>query len=207
MSGLGNNTFKRVFDLFFSAFALVLFSPFALLIACAIKLESRGPVVFRQMRAGLNGHPFEIYKFRTMRLHDDAPEVLGPIKHNHHLVTRTGYFLRRFKLDEFPQFLNVLKGEMSVVGPRPCLISTFECLPVEEKLRFSVKPGVTGWAEVNGNVELRLHEQVMLDIWYVYHQSMMLDMRIIIKTMTTIFVGSVRNEKNLILAEKYLSRG
>jgi len=88
-----------------------------------IKLESPGPVIFKQKRVGKNQHPYYIYKFRSMRLHADSPEDLGPVKNSHTLVTRTGYFLRRFKLDELPQFINVLLGQMSVIGPRPCLFS------------------------------------------------------------------------------------
>lgn len=200
-----NENYKRLFDIIFALFCLILFLPLGLLIAVLIKLESKGPIIFKQKRVGRHGKAYWIYKFRSMRLHDQAPEVLGPIKHSHPLVTKIGYVLRRFKLDEFPQFINVLLGEMSIVGPRPCLISTYESLDTKARRRFSVRPGVSGWAEVNGNVELTWPEQLALDLWYIHHQTFMLDVTIIVKTILTIFVGSIKNNENLLAAKKYLA--
>ena len=115
-----------------------------------------------------------------------------------------GYFLRRAKLDEIPQFFNVFFGEMSIVGPRPILFSTLHEMEVKARLiRSKVLPGITGWSEVNGNVELSWKEQLLLDLWYVDHHSIRLDMEIIAKTIVTIFVGSIRNKKAIFEAEQY----
>lgn len=195
---------QRIFDICFASIALILLSPFFLLIVMVIKLESKGPAIFKQKRVGKDMRPYFIYKFRSMVVHDFLPEELGPIKHNHNLVTRSGHFLRRTKLDEIPQFFNVLKGDMRIVGPRPCLFSTLETLTDTEKRRFKVLPGLTGWAEINGNVELSWREQLTLDLWYVDHYSFRLDLKIIYKTILTVLFGSIRNIHALSQAEIYL---
>lgn len=195
---------KRLFDVIFSLFCLSFLLPLFPIIACLIKLESKGPVVFKQIRVGKNGKPFYMYKFRSMYLHDQSPEELGPIKHEHVLVTKIGYFLRRFKLDEIPQFINVLRGEMSIIGPRPYLFTSIAVMTEFEKHRFDVLPGMTCWAEVNGNVELTWRDQLILDLWYVYHQTFWLDMKILGKTLLTVMVGSIKNETALNQARQFL---
>ena len=196
---------KRVFDIFFSIVCITLLSPLCILLAILIRLESSGPIFFIQERVGKSEKPFRIIKFRSMHTHHFTPEELGPIKHNHAVVTRVGYWLRRTKLDEIPQFFNVLWGDMSVVGPRPCLLSTAEQMTAQEKHRFLDRPGVTGWAEVTGNVELSWHEQLLLDLWYVDHQTFFLDMQIILRTILTVLFGSIRNDKALEQAKRYLN--
>lgn len=195
-----NRTCNVVFSLFF----LVVTFPLLLVLALLIKLESSGPLFFKQKRVGKKQRPFYIYKFRSMYLHESSPEQLGPIKHGHSLVTRVGYFIRRFKLDEVPQFINVLSGQMSLIGPRPCLFSKIDAMTEVEKRRFSVLPGVTGWAEVNGNVELDWNEQLMLDLWYVDNKTFRLDIYIFFKTILIILFGSKKNSKALVAAENYL---
>ncbi len=194
---------KRLFDIIFSFFFLVLLAPAFLLIAFLIKIESAGPVFFKQKRVGKNESPFYIYKFRSMYLHQHSPSELGPIKHNHALVTPVGYILRRLKLDEIPQLINVLSGSMSLVGPRPCLFDSLKDMSISERRRFNVRPGLTGWAEVNGNVELTWREQLSLDLWYVDHQSFGLDLKILIQTTVVILRGSIRNQKAIDLAESH----
>ncbi len=195
---------KRAVDFTLALIALIFLSPVFLVLALLIKLETGGSVFFLQKRVGKNEKPFTIFKFRSMyEKHGLTPEELGPVKHNHAVVTKLGHFMRRTKLDEIPQFVNVLMGTMSIVGPRPCLYSSLEEMSEDERRRFSVSPGVSGWAEVNGNVELTWHEQLALDLWYIDHQSFWLDWLIIGKTLKTIFWGSIRNEKALLQAHKH----
>lgn len=191
---------QRLCDIFFSILSIILLSPVFLLLALFIKIESRGPILFLQTRVGRNKQPFTIYKFRSMRVNTIAPLELGRIKHDHAIVTRVGHFMRRTKLDEIPQFFNVLFGDMAIVGPRPCLFETMNTMSASECRRFDVMPGVTGWAEVNGNVELSWEEQLVLDLWYVDHRSALLDLHIIIQTILTVFVGSIKNKKALLKA-------
>lgn len=188
---------KRLLDIIFSLLGLAVLLPLGLLLALLIKLDSRGPVFFKQKRVGLHERPFGMFKFRSMVVNNHAPETLGPIKDQHALVTRVGYLLRRFKLDELPQLINVLRGEMSIVGPRPCLFSRIDTMTKEERRRFHMRPGLSGWAEVNGNLELTWHEQLLLDLWYVDNYSLRLDMLIIVKTVITVIIGSIKNEAAL----------
>ncbi len=193
---------KRYCDIVVSLIAIVILSPFWLIISLCIILEDPGPVFYRQERVGKNEKIFNIYKFRSMRQNNIPPLELGAVKHNHPLVTKIGYIIRRFKLDETPQFLQVLRGEMSLVGPRPCLPGRIQTMSTMEKVRFSCVPGLTGWAEVNGNVELTWEEQVLLDLWYVHHQSFWLDLKIILSTFVVVLWGSHKNEKALANARK-----
>jgi len=179
---------KSAFDRIFASFALLGLSPLLLLIALLIKVSSRGPVLFRQTRLGMDGRPFQVYKFRTMRLHDDhgvTQAVRGDAR-----VTRLGALLRRTSLDELPQFFNVLRGEMSVVGPRPHAIEHNELykeLIDRYMLRHRVKPGITGWAQINGlrgqtdTVE-KMKRRIEFDIYYIQHWSFRLDLLIILRT-------------------------
>lgn len=191
-----------MFDIFISSAAIIVLLPLWGLVSIGIFLEDRGPIFFRQKRLGRDGHAFTLYKFRSMCVNDIAPLALGPIKHNHSLVTWTGYIIRRLKLDETPQFWNVLKGDMSLVGPRPCLIERWQTMSVRERERFSVSPGLSGWAEVNGNVELSWEEQLLLDLWYIKHHSFYLDLIILLKTFTVVLFGSKKNEQALRQAKQ-----
>lgn len=157
--------------------------PILVCIAIAIKIEGKGPVLFRQARAGLNGTPFTIVKFRTLlpQEHDvtDPTSVATPI----------GLFLRRWGLDELPQLWNVWKGEMSIIGPRPTLIEQVEHYSTHEMKRLSVRPGITGWAQIHGRNSIDWPERIELDIEYVEHASMHLDAQILFRTPLTLLSG------------------
>ena len=170
---------KRVVDLILTIPALVALSPFLIILTVLVAVFLGAPVFFRQVRPGLGGKPFTIYKFRTMRdLRDGHRNPLPDEKR----LTRIGKFLRATSLDELPELWNVLKGEMSIVGPRPLLMQYIERYTPEQARRHEVKPGLTGWAQVNGRNAISWDEKFKLDVWYVDHQSFWLDLKIIGKT-------------------------
>ena len=175
-------TIKKIFDLVFAFIGLVILTPLFLIIALFIKLDSKGPVFFRQERIGLNGVIFKIYKFRTMI--ENAENIGSGLKtsSNDPRITRVGNFLRKTSLDELPQLINILKGEMSFVGPRPAPIVLVDRLTETERKRLSVKPGVTGWAQINGRTKLSWKEKFKKDVWYVNNYSIILDIKIIFIT-------------------------
>lgn len=167
---------KRLLDIFVSSACLVIFSPLFILIPLLILLEDGWPVFFNQERAGKDGRPFMVYKFRTMRnLESDYISDADRI-------TKVGRFLRSTGFDELPQFINILKGEMSVVGPRPTLPYQIENYNDEQRKRLSVKPGVTGWTAVNGGHFVSWAERIQMDLWYIDNFSLWLDLRIILFT-------------------------
>jgi len=187
-SGVGG-IFKTMFDKVFSILALTLLAPLMITIAIAVKLSSDGPVFFRQDRLGLNGKKFQIYKFRTMKVHDEGKKVTQATK-NDPRTTRLGQFLRRTSLDELPQFLNVLFGDMSVVGPRPHALQhneMYKDILDFYMLRHRVRPGITGWAQIHGlrgetdTVE-KMNKRVKFDLQYIQNWSLWLDLRIIVWT-------------------------
>ena len=188
--------FKRVFDIVLSLIGVILLSPLFLIVSIAIKLDSKGPVIFKQERVGLNAKLFNIYKFRSMCV---GAEQQGTGQYSFSgdpRVTRVGKILRASSLDEIPQLFNILKGDMSFIGPRPPL--TYHPWPLEdytpEQLRmFEVRPGITGWAQVNGRKEVEWHERIRLNVWYVDNCSLPLDIKIIFKTLFKV----VKNEDNL----------
>lgn len=175
---------KRLFDVVFSLSALIILSPVILLLAVWLALAQGWPVLFTQKRPGLGGKLFHLVKFRTMR---DARGADGELLPDEQRITRLGAFLRRSSLDELPEFLNVLKGDMSVVGPRPLLVQYLERYSPQQARRHDVLPGITGWAQVNGRNALTWEEKFALDVWYVDHWSFWLDMRIILLTVWKIF--------------------
>jgi lipopolysaccharide/colanic/teichoic acid biosynthesis glycosyltransferase len=157
--------------------------------AIAIKLESRGPVFYRQRRVGKDGEPFEMLKLRTM-VH--GAEHLGAglaVNHGDPRITRVGAVLRRFSLDELPNLVNVLRGEMAIVGPRPTIQAQVDQYTDRQRRRLEVRPGITGWAQVNGRASLPWHERIELDVWYVDHRSPWLDLRILAKTVRMLLTG------------------
>jgi len=160
--------------------ALLVLWPLLLAIALWIKLDSRGPVFFRQTRAGRQGQPFSIFKFRTMVV--DAEKSGYFTAAGDARVTRAGRFLRATSLDELPQLFNILKGEMSIVGPRPTLPYQVEQYTPYQRRRLEMPPGVTGWAQINGRNALSWPERIELDVWYVEHWSLWLDLKILLKT-------------------------
>jgi len=180
---------KRIFDLFVTTFAIFVLWPLFVLAAIAIKLDSDGPVIFQQRRNGLNGKEFVVYKFRTMTVLEDGPDIIQAGRGDRR-VTRIGKYLRRSSMDELPQLLNVLKGEMSLIGPRPHAVAhnvKFRALIPGYEYRFSVKPGVTGWAQVNGlrGETATVHEmakRVRADLWYIENWTFGLDIVILIRT-------------------------
>jgi len=173
---------KRLLDVLLSGIALVLLAMPLLIIAVAIKLDSKGPALFRQERIGKDGQPFMIFKFRTMRQGAEAETTHIYVGAENPNITRTGYRLRRWALDELPQLLNVLKGDMSLVGPRPTLRYQVERYDERQKLRLQVKPGLTGWAQVNGRNKLNWTQRMEYDIWYVQNWSLHVDAKILLLT-------------------------
>jgi sugar transferase EpsL len=167
---------KRALDLVGSAVALVLFAPLMLYIAWRVQKELGKPVLFRQVRPGLNGKPFVMYKFRTMTEERDAEGRLLPDEKR---LTPFGRFLREYSLDELPEFFNVLRGEMSLVGPRPLRMKYLDRYTPEQARRHEVKPGITGWAQVNGRNALPWEEKFKLDVWYVDNWTIWLDLKIL----------------------------
>lgn len=181
------NYIKPLID-FFSAFlGLVLISPIFIVSAILVKITSKGPLFFLQERLGKNGKIFSVYKFRTMT--DKKREVGREIVKGDAEVTKVGYYLRRFKIDELPQILNVLKGEMSIVGPRPCMPNQINDFNEDGEYRIKVTPGLTGLAQVNGNIYLSWEERWKYDRKYVENVSFILDVKIIIKTIGIVFLG------------------
>jgi putative colanic acid biosynthesis UDP-glucose lipid carrier transferase len=180
---------KRLFDIFFSIFALVLVSPFLIIIGLLVKLTSKGPVLYVAERVGMGGDIFKMYKFRTMH-HSGKSQEDSSTRENDSRITLLGHFLRKTNLDELPQFFNVLKGEMSVVGPRPHRVYLDKKLQDEVDkymIRHYIKPGITGWAQVNGwrgptNTEEQKIQRTLHDIWYIKNWSFRLDLKIILLT-------------------------
>lgn len=181
------NFLKRLFDLLFSMVALLLFSPVLILSIILLKLESKGPVFFFQERLGLNGKVFKIYKLRTMI--DKERLVNVQVFQDNPEITKVGSFLRRYKIDELPQLFNVMLGEMSFVGPRPCLPSLQEKFDDNGHYRIKVKPGLTGWAQVNGNVFNTWERRWELDRFYVERMSFIFDFKILLATVSVIIFG------------------
>jgi len=172
----------RAFDILVAAAALVLLSPLLLLAAIAIKLGSRGPVLYRQRRVGRDGREFEMLKLRTMVQGSDPVGVGTVVTRDDPRVTAAGRVLRRTSLDEIPNLVNVLRGEMAVVGPRPTIQAQVKDYTSRQRRRHEVRPGITGWAQVRGRAGIPWEERIELDLWYVDHRSAALDLRILLRT-------------------------
>jgi lipopolysaccharide/colanic/teichoic acid biosynthesis glycosyltransferase len=176
---------KRTFDVVVSSFALVLAGPILLFVAGCVRFTLGSPVFYRQTRPGRNEAPFEIIKFRTMRPADPENEASEVER-----ISRLGRVLRRTSLDELPEFFNVLKGEMSLVGPRPLLMEYLPLYNSDQKRRHEVAPGITGLAQVKGRNAVVWSERLRLDVWYVDNQSFLLDLRILVSTVRSVISGS-----------------
>ncbi|WP_159656089.1 sugar transferase [Vibrio atypicus] len=176
---------KRLFDFTTSLIALIVLSPIIALVAYKIKNNLGSPVLFRQTRPGLNGKPFEMIKFRTMK---DATDKDGNPLPDSERMTPFGDKLRNSSLDELPELWNVLKGEMSLVGPRPLLMQYLPLYNKEQARRHDVRPGVTGWAQINGRNAISWDEKFKLDVWYVDNRSFWLDIKILFFTVKKVFV-------------------
>lgn len=179
----------RAADLALACLGLVAAAPILAVAAIAIKLDSRGPVFYRQRRVGKDGALFEMWKLRTMV--DDAPAggVWDPLTDSDPRITRVGAWLRRTSLDELPNLFNVVRGEMAIVGPRPTISEQVAEYTPTQRRRLEVKPGLTGWAQVNGRAALPWEERIKLDVWYVDHRSPRLDLRILGRTVALLFSG------------------
>lgn len=187
--------FKRFFDILFSLLLLLLLSPVFLIAAIAIKIDSKGPVIFKQERIGRKGKVFRIYKFRSMCVNAEHTGSGVYSEKGDARVTRVGKFLRASSIDELPQAVNILKGDMSFIGPRPPL--TYHPWPIEEytdeqRKMFDVRPGITGWAQVNGRKAVEWHDRIKLSVWYVEHLTVWLDIKIFFMT----FIKVLSNADN-----------
>lgn len=171
---------KRIFDLVLVVPGIVLISPLLALVALALLLNGSRPILFRQERAGLRGKVFKVFKFRTMR---DAFDEQGNPLPDEQRLTRLGQFLRAASLDELPELFNILRGEMSLVGPRPLMAKYLPLYSTEQMRRHDVLPGLTGWAQINGRNALTWEERFTLDLWYVDHWSLWLDLKILALTL------------------------
>jgi len=181
---------RRAIDIVVSAAVLALGSPVMLAAMVAIRLESPGPVIYRQRRIGLEGQPFDVLKLRTMV---DGAEHIGAglaVNENDSRITRVGAILRRTSLDELPNLINVLRGEMSLIGPRPTLAVQVEQYTERERGRLALKPGITGWAQVNGRATLPWSQRIELDLYYIEHRSPLMDLRILWRTLAMVLGGS-----------------
>jgi len=167
---------KRISDFVFALILIVLLSPIMVLSAIAIKIESKGPVLFKQKRPGKDAKIFTIYKFRTMKVETEKD---GKPLSDMERITKVGAFLRKMSIDELPQLFNILRGEMSFIGPRPLLVQYLEYYSPEQMRRHEVTPGISGWAQVNGRNAISWEEKFELDVWYVDNQSFFLDLKIL----------------------------
>ncbi len=179
----------RWLDVAIAIVALVVSAPVLAIAALAIKLDSRGPVLYRARRVGRDGIEFELYKLRTMHAGNDPVGVGTPVLAGDPRVTRAGDFLRRFSLDELPNLVNVVRGEMAIVGPRPTLAAQVDGYTAHQRRRLDVKPGLTGWAQVNGRAGIPWDERIELDVWYVEHRTPALDLRILARTARLLITG------------------
>lgn len=192
---------KRIFDLLLAALSLVILSPILVLTAILVRIYHGSPVIFTQKRPGFKGTPFYIYKFRTMT---NACDENGNLLSDAQRLTRLGRFLRSSSLDELPELFNVLRGEMSIVGPRPLLMQYLERYNPEQARRHEVLPGITGWAQVNGRNALSWEDKFRLDVWYVEHWSLWLDIKIIFLTIWKVFRREGISQPGHVTAEEFL---
>ena len=191
---------KKIFDLFLIFLILPLTFPIYLLLVLIVFTQFRFPILFKQSRPGLNGKVFNIYKFRTMTLKCDKDRILLPDELR---LTKFGKFLRSTSLDELPSLWNVLKGEMSLVGPRPLLVEYLPLYSSKQARRHEIKPGITGWAQVNGRNAISWDEKFDLDIWYVDNQSILLDIKILYMTVKKVITRSEINQDRQTTMEKF----
>ena len=202
--GVYNRFIKRAADILLSALGLIVLSPVMLVSAILVKLTSPGPAVFKQKRLGRNAKEFTIYKFRTMRQNSEHTGSGVYSDNNDPRMTGIGKLLRKTSIDELPQLVNILKGDMSLIGPRPPL--TYHPWPVgeysKEQLRmFEVRPGITGWAQVHGRKDVEWHKRIELNVWYVDHVSLPLDLKILFVTVGKVFTNADNENKGATVAE------
>ena len=192
---------KRLFDLLLTIPGTLVILPFLLVLALLVRLVHGSPLLFVQTRPGKDGKPFNMYKFRTMT---DARDAKGNLLPDHERLTPLGRFLRATSLDEFPELINVLKGDMSLVGPRPLLMEYLPRYSPEQSRRHEVKPGMTGWAQVNGRNAISWEEKFRYDVWYVDNRSLWLDINILAMTMRNVLLRKGINQDGHATAEAFL---
>lgn len=188
---------KRLFDVIISSIMVIVFLPVMVLIAFIITVNMGRPVLFRQIRPGLNGKPFVLIKFRTMQV------ITDPEQPDSERLTSFGSFLRKTSLDELPELWNVLNGEMSLIGPRPLLMEYLPLYSKEQMCRHNVRPGITGWAQVNGRNALSWEKKFKLDLWYVKNQSLWLDCKILLITMKKVLISEGVAAEGHVTVEKF----
>jgi len=192
---------KRLFDIFFSLGWLLIFSPLLITVAILVRIKLGSPIFFVQERPGRGGKPFRMIKFRTMT---DERDANGQLLSDEIRLTPFGKFLRTTTLDEFPEMINVLLGDMSVVGPRPLLMRYLPRYSAFQARRMEVKPGVTGWAQVNGRNALSWNEKFAMDVWYVEHQNFWLDLKIVVQTFFVVFRRRGINSEKAATMEEFM---
>ncbi|MEW9501077.1 sugar transferase [Jeotgalibacillus marinus] len=191
---------KRVLDIMLSLLLLVFLSPVFLAVVVMIALKMGRPIFFTQERPGLNGVPFKLFKFRTMM---DLYDQNGDFFSDEMRLTNIGRMIRKYSLDELPQLINVLRGEMSLVGPRPLLMEYLVLYSDEQLVRHDVKPGITGWAQINGRNSITWEEKFKMDSWYVKNQSFLLDCKILLKTLKKVLKKEGITQRNHASSEKF----
>ena len=191
---------KRLIDVTVSTTLLIVLSPIIGILSLKVKKQMGTPVLFKQQRPGLHEQPFHLCKFRTMENKTDENGYLLPDQHR---VTEVGKFLRKYSLDELPQLINVMKGEMSLVGPRPLLMEYLPLYSEEQKIRHKVRPGMTGWAQVNGRNAISWEEKFKLDTWYVQNRSLLLDLKILMITILKVVKKEGINQQQEVPMEKF----
>lgn len=191
---------KRLFDLLVSISLLMLLLPIIMIVAVFVRWKLGSPVIFKQQRPGLRGKPFYLYKFRTMT---EARDSNGNILPDYIRLTPFGLILRKYSVDEFLQLINVIKGDLSLVGPRPLLMDYLSLYTEEQAKRHNVKPGITGWAQVNGRNEIEWEEKFKLDVWYVENQSFLLDLKILALTFIKVLNTEGVSHGNHVTMEKF----
>jgi lipopolysaccharide/colanic/teichoic acid biosynthesis glycosyltransferase len=191
---------RRIFDIVCSAMGLLVLGPFMLVVAVLVRRKLGRPVLFRQVRPGLHGKAFVMLKFRTMR--DAYDKNCRPLP-DEQRMTPFGQFLRSTSIDEFPELINVLKGDMSLVGPRPLLMEYLPLYSEEQQHRHDVRPGITGWAQINGRNAITWQKKFELDLWYVKNQSLWLDIKILFLTLWKVFKRSDINQDGKATIEKF----
>ena len=185
---------NRALDVAVAGLGLAVSSPALGVAAAAIKVEDGGPVFYRQRRVGLHGNEFELLKLRTMEVGAEHKGAGPAVNQGDPRITRVGRMLRRLSLDELPQLWNVVRGDMSLVGPRPTLAYQVDRYTPRQRRRLDVKPGITGWAQIHGRARLPWDERIELDVWYVEHRSPWLDLRILARTPLALFAGTYKGE-------------
>jgi lipopolysaccharide/colanic/teichoic acid biosynthesis glycosyltransferase len=190
----GGHALNRALDVAGASLGLALASPFLAVSALAVKLEDRGPVLYKQRRVGKDGEEFELLKLRTMVVGAETQGAGWAVNRGDPRITRVGRVLRRLSLDELPQLWNVVRGEMSLIGPRPTLAYQVERYTDRQRRRLEVKPGITGWAQIHGRAALPWEERIELDVWYVEHRSPRVDLKILLRTPLALFGGTYKGE-------------